>query len=58
MEQKPKRVQPLLDGETYNKLDKLAKDNGAKVSPYAASVLKKHVSKQEVKPNGKKEYGK
>lgn len=51
-----KRVQPLLDEDTHQKLSELAKENGAKVSPYAATILKKHVSKQEVKHNNKKEY--
>jgi len=51
------RIQPLLDSDTHSKLTEMAKDNGAKVAPYAASVLKKHVEKDKPKPfMPKKEY--
>ena len=53
------RIQPLLDVETHAALEKEATEHGAKISPYAASVLKKHVEKREAKPfTPKNEYGK
>lgn len=54
------RIQPLLDSDVHKRLDEMAKENGAKISPYAASVLTKHVQKKEMdKPfTPKKEYGK
>lgn len=53
------RIQPLLDADTHAALEKEAIDHGAKISPYAAAVLKKYVSKKEIdKPfTPKKEYG-
>lgn len=51
------RIQPQLDAETHAKLEKEAADHGAKISPYAATILKKHVEKKEQKPfTSKKEY--
>lgn len=52
------RIQPLLDADTHAALEKEAIDHGAKISPYAASVLKKHVEKKQIdKPfTSKKEY--
>lgn len=49
------RIQPLLDSDVHKKLTDMAKENGAKVSPYAASVLTKHVNKQETKHYSKRE---
>ena len=52
------RLQPLVSKEVADKLGIEAANNGHKISPYAAHILTKHISKQEVKPNVKKEYGK
>ncbi len=52
------RIQPLVDSETHKGLTEMAKENGAKVTPYAATVLKKHVEKNKPKPyRPKQEYG-
>jgi len=51
-----KRLQPIVEDEVAKKLSDEAKENGhKKVGPYAAHLLTKHVSKQEINHTPKKE---
>jgi len=53
------RLQPGVDEETHSELTKLAQETGAKVTPYAAKVLKDHVTSKKVQSHqAKQEYGK
>lgn len=56
METDKLRIQPLLDPDTYNKLEEMAKESGAKIGPYAASVLKRHVENKPKPFTSKHEY--
>jgi hypothetical protein len=50
-----KRIQAIVEDETFDKLEKEAKAESRKLSPHVNHILKKHVSKQEVSHKPKNE---